>query len=399
MALHDLSQTSAGARAGAAATSQPVRVLGLLDGNIYDRSSTAHVKYAQLFAALAKQTHVVDVHDVALQGAARYQNALRTMHWSQRRWRERFYKNVWAFEQRTNRARSIARMCQNDADVIFQHGTVFSANGGPGSPPVVVYTDYTFRLAQREDVWRNPFTNAAESERWNALEREAAQKAAFVLTRSEYTRRSMIEDYEIAPERVAAVGGGINFEHLPEPTALANVPRILFIGKDFVRKGGGEIVAAFAQVRDRVPEAELWLVTANDQLSGPGIRRIAPTNDRAVIAQLYREASIFAMPSRAETWGDVFLEAMAYGLPCVGTTSNAMPEIIDHGVTGFVVPPDDISSLAAHLEKLLTDASLRERMGAAGRARVESRFTWDQVVRRMLPYLERARLERRNSFS
>jgi alpha-maltose-1-phosphate synthase len=162
------------------------------------------------------------------------------------------------------------------------------------------------------------------------------------------------------------------------------------VGRDFERKGGDLLVAAFRQVRERIPAAELWLVTARSDVAGPGIRWIAPIFDRAAIAALYRSAAVFAMPSRCETWGDVFLEAMAYGLPCVGTAGDAMPEIIQHGETGYLAAAGDVAGLAGALERLLGDPALRRRMGARGRERVAALFTWDHVVRRMLPFLERA---------
>ncbi|HEX6287604.1 MAG TPA: glycosyltransferase family 4 protein [Herpetosiphonaceae bacterium] len=374
-------------------TQSPVRVLGLLTGNIHAPVSDARIKYGQLFAELAAQSHLVAVHDVELRGLDRYQNALRTIRWPKDRWREATYKSIWSFHRRSRTAQDLARVYRDRADVIFQHGTIFSAAGTTHDLPIVAYCDFTYRLAQREDPWRDPFSSSAQSERWNALETLAVRQAAFVLTRSAYVRRSMIDDYGIPPERVAAVGGGINFETLPQPQPLTDAPRILFIGTSFERKGGAQLVAAFRQVRERVPDAELWLVT-HKEISGPGIRRIAPTRDRAAITALYRAAGVFAMPSRCETWGDVFLEAMAHGLPCIGTTNDAMPEIIEHGATGYVVAPDDVPGLAGHLERLLTSPALRRQMGAQGRERVLTVFTWEHVVRRMVPYLEQAHMER-----
>jgi glycosyltransferase involved in cell wall biosynthesis len=370
----------------------PVRVLGLLVGDVHAPNSDARIKYGQLFAELGQQCRLVDVHNVDVKGWDRYGNALRTLRWPRWRWQEAFYKNVWGFQRRSRNAQSLAAAYRDRADVVLQHGTIFSS-ARPDGLPVVVYTDFTYRLAQREDPWRDPFSDLAESERWNALEARVAREAAFVLTRSEYVRRSMIDDYGIPPEQVAAVGGGINFATIPEPAPLPDAPRILFIGTNFERKGGEQLLAAFQQLRERLPQAELWLVTHKDDLSGPGIRRIEPTRDRAAIETLYRSASVFAMPSRCETWGDVFLEAMAYGLPCIGSTNDAMPEIIDHGRSGYVVPTDDVGALASCLERLLTDAALRREMGARGRARVLQMFTWEHVARRMAPYLERAARE------
>jgi glycosyltransferase involved in cell wall biosynthesis len=363
-----------------------VRVLGTLVGDIRAHVSGAQIKYGQLFAELAGRCHVVDVADVELRSADRYQNALHSFRWSKRRWREAFHKNIWAFHRRSQLAQQAVAQQHDGIDVVLQHGAIFWSGLPKDGPPVVIYTDFTYQLAAREDPWRNPF-RGREARRWDELERQCYQQAAMTLTRSEYTRQSIIHDYGVPPERVAVVGGGVNFEELPAPMPLADTPRVLFIGKEFERKGGGQLVAAFRQVRERMPDAELWLVTANQDIAGPGIRCIAPTHDRDAIAALYRQASVFAMPSRCETWGDVFLEAMAYGLPCIGSTNDAMPEIIQHGETGFVVDADDFVTLAGYLEQLLGDPWLRRRMGEQGRARVAEAFTWAHVAQRIDGYL------------
>lgn len=376
---------------GTTETSRP-RVLALLTGDIASPREDAGVKYGQMFAALGEQCDLVGVHDVELRGVERYQGALRTLRWPAARWRAAFYKNPWSYRRRTRLATRLARRYRDRADVIFQHGALFRAEPGPHGPPVVLYADFTYRLAQREDRWRDPSGDLAQGERWDALERAAFRSAAFILTRSEHTRASMIGDYGIAPERVAVVGGGLNFAQMPALNPPAERPRVLFVGRDFERKGGDLLVAAFARVRERIPAAELWLVTSAS-VAGPGIRRLAPIYDRAALAELYRGAAVFAMPSRCETWGDVFLEAMAHGLPCVGAANDAMPEIIRHGETGYLASSDDVAELAGYLERLLSNRMLRGQMGARGRERVMANFTWEHVVRRMLPYFEMARAE------
>jgi glycosyltransferase involved in cell wall biosynthesis len=360
-------------------------VLGLLVGDIHRPGSAARIKYGQLFGELGARCAALEVLDLDLRGLARYRSALTSLRPSRQRWREAFHKQIWAFEQRSAAARSAIRQRGDAIDVVLQHGALFNAHL-PGGPPVILYTDFTYRLAQREDGWRNPFTTRAASERWNSLEHEAYRTAARILTRSEYARRSLLHDYGIPAERVLVVGGGVNLERLPPPPPPPP-PRVLFIGKDFERKGGDLLLAAFAQARERVPEAELWLLTDRRDLAGPGLRYVAPTYDRRAIGALYQGAAIFAMPARCETWGDVFLEAMAYGLPCVATTCNAMPEIIQHGRTGLLVPPEDAPALAEALVALLSDEPLRRAMGASGRQRLEGAFTWAHVAERMLPLL------------
>lgn len=367
--------------------SQPApRVLGLLVGAVDDRQSGAWIKYGQLFEELAARSSGLELLDVDLKGLARYWSSLASVRPSRAAWREAFRKSLWAYGERSRRARRIVAARADKIDVVLQHGALFHAHT-PGGPPVVIYTDFTYRLAQREDSWRNPFTSRAAGERWNSLEHAAYHGAALMLTRSEYARRSLLDDYAVAPERVAVVGGGVNFAPLPDPAPLA-VPRVLFVGRDFERKGGDLLLAAFLRARQHTPEAELWMVTDHATIAAPGVRRIAPTYDRGAIAALYRDASIFAMPSQCETWGDVFLEAMAYGLPCIAADADAMPEIVRHGETGFLAPPGNVDALAAALTTLLANPELRRRLGANGRRRVEEQFTWGHVAERIVAQIE-----------
>jgi glycosyltransferase involved in cell wall biosynthesis len=100
---------------------------------------------------------------------------------------------------------------------------------------------------------------------------------------------------------------------------------------------------------------------------------------------------VFALPSRCEPFGLVFLEAMVFGLPCIGTRRDAMPEIIEDGITGYLVETGDEATLADRLVHLLQDRNLAKRMGEAGHARVMSRFQWSHVAERMDRRLEQVR--------
>ena len=181
---------------------------------------------------------------------------------------------------------------------------------------------------------------------------------------------------------------------LPKLTPKTNSkePTILFIGKDFYRKGGDLVLRAFAQCRLQVPEARLLFLTGDripSDLPLEGVEIINPTWERSVIKALYRRADLFVLPSRLETWGDVLLEAMAYGLSCISVSGEAMEEIIDDGVTGKIVPPADIDALTHAMTSLLQDVNLRYQWGQAARRKVETQFTWDHVVDRLAPIIIR----------
>jgi glycosyltransferase involved in cell wall biosynthesis len=116
-----------------------------------------------------------------------------------------------------------------------------------------------------------------------------------------------------------------------------------------------------------------------------------------VLARL-RAADLFVLASRIADDGDrdglpnVLMEAQSQGLACVSTAVSAIPELIRDGETGLLVPPDDVPALAAALERLIREPGLREKLGAAGEARVRAVFahdaTVDDLLALLMPHLE-----------
>lgn len=107
----------------------------------------------------------------------------------------------------------------------------------------------------------------------------------------------------------------------------------------------------------------------------------------ATLEALYERAALFAMPSRLEGFGLVFVEAMAAGKPCVALADTAPAEIVRHGETGLLVPGGDAAALADALSTLLGDPEQARRMGAAGRARFEAEFSQSAFEQRFKPVL------------
>jgi glycosyltransferase involved in cell wall biosynthesis len=99
--------------------------------------------------------------------------------------------------------------------------------------------------------------------------------------------------------------------------------------------------------------------------------------------ELWRCADVFVLPTKGEAFGMVFQEAAAAGVPAVGTRINAIPEIVQHGATGLLVSPDDPRALADALGRLIGDARLRARMGAAARARIEQAASFERYAAKL----------------
>jgi glycosyltransferase involved in cell wall biosynthesis len=350
------------------------------------------VKYGALFAALSRRVDVVDTYDATLRGSSRYWNALWTYHPSLPIWKEHFFKNVPAFQYRSRQTKAHLRQFKSKADVVLQIGALLNSGCGKDCLPLVLYTDNTTRITSRRPESGRLALSRKETERWVAHERELYHGASHIAVRANLVRTSLIEDYGVDENRISVIGGGVNFSPLPElverpPEAP---PTALFIGEEFHRKGGDLLLRAFAQARLHIPNARLRIVTRDPIPMGYSLENVEifPSSwDRNVIADHYRQADVFVLPSRLETWGDVLLEAMSFGIPCVGVRGQAMEDIIQHEATGLLVDRSQTNDLAGALIRLLSQPPMRKRMGQAARAVVEKDFTWDRVVDRLEPAL------------
>ena len=246
--------------------------------------------------------------------------------------------------------------------------------------PTVVSLDMTsFQAAQEK---------TDPSFRWTYspnlfLGKRVFEAASRIVTRSEWARKSVIEDYNIDAEKVTVVHPGVNVDKLAPPDnskqelnkqQLNKRFNILFIGGDFERKGGQDVLEVFLQTFSE--EAELNLVTkAPIECQHPHVHiydNVEAYSPKWL--ELYRQADVFVMPTYFEGFGWVFIEAMAAGLPVIATRINAIPEMVIHGETGFLIQPGDRRDLAGKIRVLMENPTLSCQMGTKGRQIVEQKF-------------------------
>jgi glycosyltransferase involved in cell wall biosynthesis len=295
-------------------------------------------------------------------------------------------------------------------DAVVQVGATFQLRETPGIP-YYLCCDSNIRMAQYGT--RTGYSDAAaitESDLKAIESRELAvyRGAAAIFPLSERLRRSFVDDFGIPADRVRAVYAGPNFDpgrmaDLPTTRTDSHPPTVLFVGLQFHRKGGDLLVECFRQVRMRLPTAELLLAGVPvGYVQGPGITCLGELDKNqpagaAALATAYARADVFALPTRFEPFGVAFVEAMHFGLPCVGPRAWAVPEIIVDGETGFTVAIDDAETLTDRLLRLLSDRSLARTMGEAGRERARRLFTWPHVVGRMVEVMGEHRAEERHA--
>jgi glycosyltransferase involved in cell wall biosynthesis len=291
----------------------------------------------------------------------------------------------YAFDRHARAAGEALAALRPAPDLVLQNGALFS----PGLPPFLPYAlllDHTRALAQASPAW--PAAGLAPppdyGPSWFARETALYRGAATLACLSENVARSLVRDYGVDRGRIAVVGGGANV--FPEAAPRRDDGQTsVFVGKDFARKGGPVLLDAFARVRRRFPKARLLVAGPR----APERRRIPPgvfflgIVSLDELPALLSQSTVFALPTLREPFGIAFLDAMACGLPCVGTRIEAVPEIVREGETGLLVPPGDPVPLAIALERLLGDPPLARAMGARGRARVFAGALWVHVAARL----------------
>ena len=341
------------------------------------------------------------VADADLYGSQRFALAMRTVTWPRKRWWVQYHLAPAAFTARSVACARAIRPHLANADVLLQIGATFEPPADLAIP-LVLYCDSNIELARAGRG--TGYSEAAvltdeEIEDVRAREAKVYERAEVIFTMSERLRESFISDFGIAPERLVTVHCGPNLDELPPPRTAApdGPPTILFIGRDFERKGGAMLLQAFRAVRDRVPDARLVVVGGkpNSSTAVPNgvefrgfLNRDTPSG-RAGMDRAYQEATVFCVPSRFEPFGTSYVEAMFHGIPCVGPHIWAIPEIIEDGVTGYTVAPADAEALAEALVSLLANASDAQRMGDAARARAIARFSWERIAEKMTAAMDR----------
>ncbi|MFF0183915.1 glycosyltransferase family 4 protein [Streptomyces sp. NPDC005244] len=295
------------------------------------------------------------------------------------------------------RARRHLRARQGEFDVVHDNQTLgYGLLGDVGAPLVTtihhpITVDRKLELDAAEG-WKR----RASVRRWYAftrMQKRVARRLPSVLTVSGTSRQEIVEHLRVERDRIHVVHIGADTDLFSPDPSVPQVPgRIVTTSSaDVPLKGLVFLVEALAKVRAEHPGAHLVVVgrRAEDGPVAQAIERFGLDGavefvkgiSDAELVDLVRSAEVACVPSLYEGFSLPAAEAMATGTPLVATTGGAIPEVAGtDGETCLAVPPGDSGALAAALSRLLGDAPLRARLGAAGRARVLERFTWARAA-------------------
>jgi glycosyltransferase involved in cell wall biosynthesis len=221
-----------------------------------------------------------------------------------------------------------------------------------------------------------------------------------IITGSNHSAQSILQVFGVPASHVEIIHDGVDTDTFRPLEGVEKKPDgILFVGNSEDRNKGARYLVEALHILQREidfhltfvdrPREELRLVPSLVKRWGLQSRvTFTGRVSTEELVRLYNSAEILVSPSVYEGFGLPAAEAMACGVPVVSTTAGALPEVVAHGETGWLAPPGNAAALADGIRRLMADAELRKRMGAAGRQRMLERFTWRETARKTVALYE-----------
>ena len=291
-----------------------------------------------------------------------------------------------------------------DADAVVAVTSLIAAALGPLNKPLVSWDDATeaamlgyyplFKRVSRRTMRQS-----------DAMGRAAVKAVRLAIYSSEWAATSARSAFGMPAESVAVVPFGPNLDQIPESAevdaAIAARPRdccrLLWAGVDWERKGGPLAVAIGHALTDAGVNVELTVVGCTppsgvvlpEWVRVEGFISKRTPEGEARLAGLFSRSHFFVMPSRAEAYGLVYVEAAAFGVPAVAIQTGGVPTIVLDGHTGLLEPSSSSAApYAARILDLWRDQARYEAMARAARRRVDERLNWDIAGRDVLARVE-----------
>lgn len=258
----------------------------------------------------------------------------------------------------------------------------------PPGTKYVVWSDMTLAQARATHPVFGRLSERVYA-RWFERQRAILGAAHACAAGSEWTAASLRDDFGVDPAKVHVVGFGRNHDPA-QHTGEWSPPRFLFVGREWERKGGPVLLDAFARLGDE--HATLDVVGEHPPLDRPGVTghgplRLDVPEQAARVEALFARATCLVLPSEVEPFGIVHCEALAAGIPSIGTTVGGPATILGPDA-GALVAPGDVDALAFAMRRFADEQTARDAGAAA--AKRAPLYTWEAVAERMLGALAEA---------
>ena len=334
-----------------------------------------------LYTALQKHREVTDWDLTEGRIPVYYHKLMRKLH---------LEKHDLSMTHINRQRRRLQRLLGDRACTVFQFSEVLPDTGWRKT---FVYQDLSadyvrYMYENRPDIFPiSGFGNLSG----DAIKRRATFQNGYyatcsgIFTMGQWFAKDLVDRCGIPKAKVHHVGGGINLDKSLIDYSKKRGNKVLFVGRDFIRKGGPITLKAFRKLKETMPDAELYVAgpASNPLPEGMDGYHYMGECSHAKLSELFNKCDIFVMPSYFEAYGLVFIEALTYGLPCIGRNAYEMPYFIEDGKTGLLLEEDDAEQLALMMKRLLEDDSMKANVRAL-KDRYMDEYSWDSVAKRIL---------------
>lgn len=264
-------------------------------------------------------------------------------------------------------------------DLIIHSSTVCVPCGYEKKCPHVLYTDASIMGGVR---YNNLNPSAKAMALFTKETKKYIDRLKLVFSFNEWTRRSLIEDFNIEEKKVVNVGFGANLNPYQGPKDYSNKEILIVLRRGLEKnKGLLLLLEAFKEAFKKDPAIKLSVVgTTLEKIEGVTYYEGYP---REKTIELFQQASLFAMPALFEPNGMVYIEALACKTPILGLNRLAFPEFSGYGKYGFIVD-ENRDNIAQVILEALNKPELLRTMGEEGQIYVSGRFDWDIVIKKIL---------------
>ena len=225
-----------------------------------------------------------------------------------------------------------------------------------------------------------------------------SQRAIFqscdgIFVNSHWTKSSVVDYYNISADKVYVVGVGVSLPLIALPEKKAQLHGILFIGRDWARKGGPMLLEALSLVRREFKDATLTVIGCHPRVRDRHVRVLGRLNkkvesERQTIEKALADSAVLCVPSIFDPYGICFLEAQLYGVPPITFAGEGRRDAIRDGETGILLEERTPDALSEAIIELFSDPEKAAKMGRAGHEYVTKNLTWDHVAGRVLSVME-----------
>ena len=276
---------------------------------------------------------------------------------------------------------AFARWCRREHIAVVQTCDLYANIFGL---PAAALARVPVRIGSRREL--NPDKTPGQIR----LQRQAYRFATKVVANSSAAQAMLVSE-GLATTSTAVVANGVDVESFPprSPERRSSGPTLITVANLRREKNHETLIAAAAALASHFPALRVRIVGGGPRrqaleslAASEGLQdRVEFLGHREDVGTLLADADVFVLPSRSEAFPNGAIEAMAAGLPVIASAVGGLRDLIDDGRTGLLVQhPDDAGAFAAAVHRVLTDGGLAARLGAAARAEVRDRYSFERMV-------------------